>query len=131
MHINRVLLAHRDSAVQELATRALERVGVTVDVAADPADALLHIARTPYSVIAAEPHEDLIVAISQTYVDKRPVVIVTSSGAHSEVLDADVISMVVQEPYDARTLVGVILACVTPVPPADLSLTDGTGRDAE
>src|SRR5688500_10862874 len=41
MHTKRVLLAHRDSAVQELATRALTSIGVTVDVATSPADALL------------------------------------------------------------------------------------------
>jgi DNA-binding response OmpR family regulator len=128
---SRVLLAHRDSSVQELATRALARIGVDIDVVADPADAVLQIAREPYTVIAIEPDDAVIAAIAQKYVDKRPVVIVTAAGTESGKLDADVISMVVTEPYDSRTLVGVILACVTPIPPADLILPAETGRELE
>lgn len=125
MRTNRVLLAHRDSAVQELATRALERIGVAIDVAADPAEAVLHLAREPYTVIAAEPDEALIAAIAETYAGKRPVVIITSPVVDSPALDAEIVSMVVPEPVDPRTLVGVILACVTPIPPADLIFHHG------
>ena len=131
MHVKRVLLAHRDSAVQELATRALSSIGVTVDVALNPADALLHIAREPYTVIAAESDDVVLAAIAETYVERRPVVIVTSSGTETASLDADIVSMVVSEPYDPKTLVGVILACVTPIPPADFALGVETPRDAK
>src|SRR5688500_10678096 len=131
MHAKRVLLAHRDSAVQELATRALTSIGVEVDVVTDPNDAVLHIAREPYTVIAAEPDKEVLAAIAATYVDRRPVVIVTAADPSNAALDADVVSMVVPEPYDARMLVGVILACVTPIPPSEFSLPAGTGRDVE
>ena len=122
MHTKRVLLAHRDSNVQELAARALASIGVSLDVASDPADALLHIAREPYTVIAAEADDTVIAAIAQKYVDRRPVVIVTAPEASTAPLDADVVSMVVAEPVDPKTFVGVILACVTPIPPADFGL---------
>ncbi len=131
MHTRRVLLVHRDAAIQDLATRALTSIGVAVDVVADPGDAVLHIAREPYTVIAAEPDENVLAAIATKYVDRRPVVIVTASDPTQAALDADVVSMVVPEPYDARMLVGVILACVTPVPPTDFTLPAGTGTDVE
>ncbi len=131
MHAKRVLLAHGDSVVQQLATRALSSLGVAVDIATDPADAVLHIVREPYTVIAAEPDEAVLAAIAATYVDRRPVVIVTAPDPANAALDADVVSMVVPEPYDARMLVGVILACVTPIPPSDFSLLAETRREIE
>jgi len=131
MHAKRVLLAHRDSVVQELATRALSSIGVGIDVAINPADAILHIAREPYTVIAAEPDDKVLAAIAEAYVERRPVVIVTSLGTETAVLDADIVSMVVPVPYDPRTLVGVILACVTPIPPAGFALGAEPLRDSE
>src|SRR5687768_9839978 len=125
MHAKRVLLAHRDPTVQDLAARALSSIGVTLDVASDPAEAIVHITREPYTVIAAQTDEALLAAIAATYVDRRPVVIITAAEPANAVLDADVVSMVVPEPYDARMLVGVILACVTPIPPSDFSLPAG------
>lgn len=122
MKANRVLLAHRDPAVQELATRALSRIGVAVDIADDRSDALLRIARDAYSVIALERDDTLLSAVASMSPNPRPVVIVTAPVApgNHHALDPQVVSMVVPEPYDAQTLVGVILACVTPVvePPA-------------
>ena len=129
MHTKRVLLAHRDSDVRELASRALASIGVTLDVATDAGEALLHIARKPYTVIAAEADVALIAAIAQRYVDRRPVVIVTAPETTTAPLDADVVSMVVAEPVDPKTLVGVILACVTPIPPADFGLGATSGKD--
>lgn len=131
MAAKRVLLAHSDAKVQELAARALESIGVGLDVASDAAEAMMHIAREPYTVIAAQADEAVLAAIAATYVDRRPVVIITAADPASAVLDADVVSMVVPEPYDARMLVGVILACVTPIPPSDFSLPAETGRDVE
>lgn len=112
MQINRVLLAHRDSVVEELATRAVSRLGVTVDVAADTADALAHIARESYTVICLHRDDALLAAIAETHAGTRPVVIVTAENG--EGLDPAIVSLFVPEPYDAHTLVGVILACVTP-----------------
>jgi hypothetical protein len=129
MHAKRVLLAHRDSNVQDLASRALARIGVSLDVAADAAEAVLHIAREPYTVIAAEADDAVLAAIAQTYVDRRPVVIVTSPETPTPALDADIVSMVVPEPIDPKTLVGVILACVTPIPPADFNLAAESLKD--
>lgn len=119
----RVLLAHRDPGVQELAERALGRIGVTLDIAADTAGALSRIARYPYTVILLERDDSVIAAIAAAYAGRRPVVIVTAEDGSD--LDADIVSMVVPVPYDAHTLVGVILACVTPAGgPAGAALLD-------
>ena len=128
MHVSRVLLAHRDPAVRELTTRTLEHIGVAVDVAVDPVAAQLHLSDKRYSVIAMQPDPDVLAVIASTYSDKRPVVIVTASPGDDHALDADIISMVVPEPYDPRTLVGVILACVTPIPPSDFIEPSGKIR---
>lgn len=114
MAANRVLLSHRDSAVRELAERALSRIGVPLDVAEDSADALSRIARDAYKVILIERDDAVIGAIAATYAGPRPVVIVTA--ADGSALDAEIVSMVVPEPYDPHTLIGVVLACVTPLP---------------
>jgi DNA-binding response OmpR family regulator len=126
MQLNRVLLAHSDSTVQELATRALSRIGVAVDISLDSADALSRVARETYTVVVLERDDAVIAAIAATYAGPRPVVIVTAE--RNEGLDAQIVSLVVPEPYDAHTLVGVILACVTPgsapgldAPPDDLA----------
>lgn len=121
MSVNRVLLAHHDLAVQEVATRALSRLGVTLDIATGNADALSRIAREPYTVIAIERDDAVLAAIAATYRGSRPVVIVTTDIFGSDGLDPDLVSLVVPAPYDAQTLVGVILACVTPetAPPRD------------
>jgi len=112
MTIGRVLLAHRDSAVQDLATRTLGRIGVTVDVAEGLGDG-------GYSVIVTERNDALLSAIA--VLNPRPVVIVTAPPADQLLLDPQVVSLFVPEPYDAQMLVGVILSCVTPDmgPPLD------------
>jgi hypothetical protein len=130
MRKNRVLLAHRDSAVQELATRALTHIGVTCDVAPDP-DLAKQIVADGYSVIVAEQAHALLDVIAEAYGDAKPVVIVTAPVGNAEPLDANIVSLVIPEPYDAHTLVGVILACVTPVPPAVLPFPDQSGRAVE
>lgn len=128
MRKNRVLLAHRDSAVQELATRALTHIGVTCDIAPD-ADVAKQIVADGYSVIVAEKEHALLDVIAAAYGDAKPVVIVTAPAGHAEALDANIVSLVIPEPYDAHTLVGVILACVTPTPPpAEALLGDESRR---
>lgn len=109
---DRVLLAHSDPVVQDLASRALDRLGVALEIAADPADALSRIARNTYTVIAMERDDAVIAAIAATYPGPRPVVIVTAEDSRG--LDGQVVSLFVPEPFDRHTLVGVILACVTP-----------------
>ena len=113
MQTNRVLLAHSDPVVQELAARALTRFGATLDIAPDPADAISRIGRESYAVITLQRDDAVIAAIAAHHAHKpRPVVIVTAEDSRE--LDATVVSLVVPEPFDAHTLVGVILACVTP-----------------
>lgn len=119
MQTNRVLLAHRDSAVQELATRALSRMGVTVDVGEEWLP-------NGYTVVVTERNDALLAAVAAA--TPRPMVIVTGPAADQHALDPQLVSLFVPEPYDAGTLVGVILACVTPdvqLPAAPL--TDGVG----
>jgi DNA-binding response OmpR family regulator len=113
MQTNRVLLAHRDQSVRELAERALLRVGATLDIA-DSDVALSLVAREAYKVIVLEHDEAVIAAVATACAGgaPRPVVIVTAPDARE--LDPNVVSLVMPEPYDAHTLVGVILACVTP-----------------
>ena len=116
MPSNRVLLAHRDPAVQELAERALSRTTASLDIADDSADALLRIAREPYGVIVIERDDEMISAIADQYPGRHPIVIVTAEDGRD--LDPNIVSLVVPEPYDPQMLIGVILACVTPeVPP--------------
>lgn len=121
MTANRVLLVHRDPAVQEAAARTLGRIGVTLDMASGTADALARIALGRYDVIVVERDDEVLAAVAATTRAPRPVVIVTTENRDSTGLDAELVSLVVPEPYDANTLIGVILACVTPdvVPPGD------------
>jgi DNA-binding response OmpR family regulator len=121
MPVNRVLLAHHDPVVQDAATRALGHIGVTLDIASDNADALSRIAREPYTVIVIERDDAVLAAIGATYREPRPVVIVTTDDRESVGLDAAMVNLVVPPPYDAQTLVGVILASVTPegAPPSE------------
>lgn len=121
MPVNRVLLAHRDPAVQEVATRTLGRIGVTLDIADNTADALAHIARETYNVVALDRDDAVLAAIATVDRAPRPVVIVTTNDRAHDGLDPTLVSLVVPVPYDAQTLVGVILACVTPdaTPPAE------------
>ena len=128
MHLDRVLLAHGDPVVQELATRALSRLGVALEIAPDSADALSLIARNTYSVICLDRDDAVIAAIAATCAGSRPVVIVTADDGQG--LDPHIVSLFVPVPYDPHTLVGVILACVTPIPPADFSLPATTEKDA-
>ena len=125
MQSNRVLLAHRDPAVRELATRALSRISVIVDVADDTAGALSLLAAQPYAVVVMNRDDEVLAAIAaQT---PRPMVIVTAPAANA--LDPEIVSLFVPEPYDAMTLVGVILACVSPhMEPPPATLPEQSGR---
>lgn len=107
---NRVLLAHRDPVVQELAARALMRLGVTLDVVTESDEAVLLIERNAYGVITLQRDDAVLDAVAKS--KHRPVVIVTADDGQG--LDPSTVSLIVPEPYDAHTLVGVILACVTP-----------------
>ena len=121
MPINRVLLAHRDPVVQEVATRTLGRIGVALDITDNTADALAHLRRETYNVVALDRDDAVLAAISGNARGPRPVVIVTTDDRANDGLDPTLVSLVVPAPYDAQTLVGVILACVTPEaePPAE------------
>jgi hypothetical protein len=124
--MHRVLLSLRDAAVQELASRALARIAVPLDIAADVPDTLARLRREAYSVVVIERDDGLIATIGSA-LPARPVVIVTTQDKSD--LDGEVVSLVVPEPYDAQILVGVILACVTPdAPPATPSPTDHAHR---
>jgi hypothetical protein len=119
MQSNRVLLAHRDPAVQELATRALSRLGVTIDIGEEWLP-------NGYTVVVTDRNDALLAAVAAA--TPRPMVIVTAPVADQHTLDPQLVSLFVPEPYDAGTLVGVILACVTPEmqPPAGPAM-DGVG----
>ena len=112
MQSKRVLLSHRDAAVLELTSRALTRIGVMLDIAADATDAVSRIGRESYDVIAIERDDAVLASIAANRSGSRPVVIVTADDKSD--LDPEIISLVVPQPYDPQILVGVILACVTP-----------------
>lgn len=112
MRTNRVLLSHRDAAVQDLAARALSLMSVTLDVPKDRDEAFSLVARETYSVIAMERDDALLSAIGASRAASQPVVIVMT--AEKEDLDASVVSLVVPEPFDPQVVVGVIIACVAP-----------------
>jgi DNA-binding response OmpR family regulator len=119
----RVLLTHSDPAVIDLASRALERIGVPVDVATRGAA----VEAIDYDVMLIElaAADDLLERVKSA-APVRPVVIVTALPGAAEKLDPESIGLVVPTPYDAGMVVGVVLACVAaeagprvplPVPP--------------
>lgn len=105
---------HGDAAVQDLTTRALARIGVEVDVVGRGTDAVTSLESREYSAIVIDRavSDGLLPAIAERP-DPRPIVIVTAPPEQSTGLDTRTVSLFVPAPYDAHTLVGVILACVT------------------
>ena len=110
----RVLLTHTDSAVIELASRALDRIGVSVDIAARGAA----VQSVDYDVMLIElaAADDLLERI-KAGAPVRPVVIVTAPAGAAEKLDPESVGLIVPSPYDAGLLVGVVLACVAEAAP--------------
>jgi DNA-binding response OmpR family regulator len=106
----RVLLTHSDHAVVELALRALDRIGVYVDVAmrGSAVEAL------DYDVMLIElaAADDLLERV-RSAARAKPVVIVTAHPGAAEKLDPDSVGLIVPAPYDPGMLVGVVLACVS------------------
>ena len=115
--MQRVLLVHGDAAVQELTTRALARINVDVDVIGRGTDAVASLDRQEYSAIVIDRavSDGLLGAIAKRPIP-RPIVIVTAPMEEAKGLDTETVSLFVPSPYDAHTLVGVILACVTEKP---------------
>jgi CheY-like chemotaxis protein len=106
----RVLLTHSDPAVIELASRALDRIGVSVDVATRGAT----VQALDYDVMLIElaAADDLLERVSSAAAAK-PVVIVTALPGAAEKLDPETVGLIVPAPYDAGMVVGVVLACVS------------------
>lgn len=103
----RVLLVHSDSEVIELTSRALERIGVPLAVAARGAD--VHALHFSIIVVDLPLADDVLRRVDD---ESKPIVIVTAHAGKAETLDAERVSLLVPEPYDPAMLVGVILACV-------------------
>src|SRR6185436_6071586 len=107
----RVLLVHDDHAVRELSTRTLARLGVEVDVVPRGGDAVAALDAKPYTVAVVDR------VLGDHFLDvlarrtDRPIVICTASEKDAAGLDTAVVSLLVPRPYDASTLVGVIIAC--------------------
>jgi CheY-like chemotaxis protein len=110
----RVLLTHSDPAVIELASRALDRIGVSVDIAARGSA----VQSVNYDVMLIElaTADDLLERI-RIGAPARPVVIVTALPGAAEKLDPESVGLIVPAPYDAGMLVGVVLGCVAEVGP--------------
>ncbi|HYK04739.1 MAG TPA: hypothetical protein VE974_23505 [Thermoanaerobaculia bacterium] len=106
----RVLLTHSDPAVIDLASRALDRIGASVDVATRGAA----VETIDYDVMLIElaAADDLLERV-RSAAAVRPIVIVTAPPGAAEKLDPESVGMVVPAPYDAGMLVGVVLACVS------------------
>lgn len=113
-----VLLAHADSAIQELATRTLSMLGIHVDIAPDPADAAARIRQNHYGVVVVDGRPAEVFQALGELPPPHPQVIVTAENRDDVVDPADpqLVTMVVPPPYDAQTLVGVIVACVNEHP---------------
>lgn len=105
-----VLLAHADAAIHELAKRTLSTAGINLDVAADPAEAAALLHAKDYSLVVVDGrHGDVLSAITML-AQPRPMIIVAADDRGAP-LDLRIASLIVPSPYDAHTLVGVMLAC--------------------
>lgn len=123
----RVLLVHSDSEVIELTSRALERIGVTVDVAARGAD--VQAVHASIIVVDLAVADDLLVRMTDAA--EKPIVIVTARAGKADALDPERVSLLVPEPYDPGMLVGVILACVAEAQPLIPLLAPLRGEGSE
>lgn len=110
----RVLLTHSDPAVIEMASRALDHIGVSVDIA--PRGSAVRSVNYDVMLIELAAADDLLERI-KTAAPVRPVVIVTAAAGAAEKLDPESVGLIVPAPYDAGLLVGVVLACVAEVGP--------------
>ncbi len=110
----RVLLTHSDPAVIELASRALDRIGASVEVATRGSA----VQSVDYDVMLIElaAADDLLERI-KSLAPRRPVVIVTAPHGAAEKLDPESVGLIVPAPYDPGLLVGVVLACVAEAGP--------------
>jgi DNA-binding NtrC family response regulator len=114
--MKRLLLLHPSAEVRKAVEHTLSRLGVEMDIALAPADALVQLKDAEHGVVvldhvlAGTDLPDILAALHQPQ-KPRPTVIVTSAGADE--YDAGVVSLVVPAAYDVSTLVGVILGCVT------------------
>jgi CheY-like chemotaxis protein len=105
----RVLLTHSDPAVIDLASRALERVGVSVEIA--PRGSAVESVDYDVMLVDLAMADDLLDRI-QGAAPAKPIVIVTAPAGMAQKLDPESIGLVVPAPYDPGMLVGVMLACV-------------------
>jgi hypothetical protein len=105
-----VLLAHADAAIHELAKRTLSTAGINLDVVADPAEAAALLHAKDYGLVVVDArHGDVLSAIAML-TRPRPMIIVAADDRGVPV-DPQIASLIVPSPYDAHTLVGVMLAC--------------------
>jgi DNA-binding response OmpR family regulator len=117
----RVLLVHDDSAVRELSARTLGRMGVGIDIVPRGEDAVRALETNDYTVAVVDR------SLCDGFLDviakrpDRPIVICTAAEKDAAGLDTAVVNLLIPQPYDASTLVGVIIACVTEKPPPALS----------
>lgn len=114
--MKRLLLTPFNVEVEQAITRTLLRIGASVDVATAPEDVLRCLQASNYDVVVTDrvlagEHFDSIIETLRGCTSPKPVVIVTSTVDGD--LDPSVVSLVVPASYDAPTLVGVVLACVT------------------
>lgn len=113
----RVLLVHDDQAVRELSARTLSRMGVAVDIVPRGVDAVAALDAKPYTVAVIDRAlcDHFLEVIAKR--PNKPIVICTASAKDAAGLDTAVVNLLIPQPYDASTLVGVIIACVTEKPP--------------
>lgn len=108
----RLLFVEASPEVREAAPRIIGRI-VPCDFAATHDEALALIVAHRYAVVVT-PYE-----LPLPVGDARPIVIaITPDGVQSS-FDPAVVAMVVPRSYDASTLVGVVLACVSRFMPPD------------
>lgn len=121
MAVKRVLLVDTPEEVRELAARLLSRVGIDVDSTTTFDDVVSMLTATQYTVVAidrmrAGGGDEPVLAFLANRRAPKPVVIVTSPGGMRDVLDPATVDLIVSDPVDAHTFVGVILACVAEPP---------------
>jgi DNA-binding NtrC family response regulator len=121
MAVKRVLLVDTSEEVRELSARLLKRVGIDVDMSTAFDDAVTMLRSNVYTVVAidrmrAAGGDEAVLSFLAQRPAPKPVVIVTSPGELRDGFDPSTVDLIVSDPVDAHTFVGVILACVAEPP---------------
>jgi CheY-like chemotaxis protein len=116
-----VLVADDDLAIRNLLATGLRRLGLSVDVAKDGAEALEHIERSEYSVVLLDmmmPRLNGIDVLNRLKAfEKRPVVLLLTAMPYGyfDDLDSSIVAAIIRKPFDFWQVTEVVAEMVASV----------------